>query len=376
MDNPFILEPYVCKELFCDREKEVKNLLSNCKNGINTTLISNRRLGKTGLIMRLFDEINQKKLSIFPIYADIYATKNLSDFIKCLTEAILDKYPQKTSFGNRFFKFIKSFRPVFSFDPITGSTQIEINYHSPNEKEQTLRSIFAFLEQQKTKILIAIDEFQQIREYPEKNVEAILRTHIQHLKNIRFIFCGSKKHIMFDIFSNAKNPFYSSTQFLKLGVIQKEKYRHFINSLFEKNKRKIETDALNFILEWTKQHTYYTQALCNQVFAAGTKKIAMQEVKRACKNIFLIYENIFFQYRALLTDNQWKFLIAVAKEKELHKFTASEFLNKHNIGTPANAKRALTALTDKELLCEHDSKEGKYYTVYDVFLARWLENEY
>jgi hypothetical protein len=112
------------------------------------------------------------------------------------------------------------------------------------------------------------------------------------------------------------------------------------------------------------------------VFAMGVKKITLQEVKQACKNIFLIHEAVFFQYRSLLTDNQWNFLIAVAKENPLYKVTATEFLNKHNIGTPANAKRILTALLQKELLCEHVTKQGKYYTVYDVFFARWLETEY
>ena len=376
MENPFILEPYLCKELFCDRETELKQLLFNYKNGINTTLIADRRLGKTGLIWRFFDELKHKRMRVCPIYVDIYATRNLSDFIRSLAEAILMTYPQKTTLGKRFLTFVKAFRPILSFDPITGAPQVQITYQTSTEKEQTLKTIFDFLEQQDISFIVAIDEFQQIREYPEQNMEAILRTYIQRLKNIRFVFSGSKKHIMMDIFSNAKKPFYASTQFLKLDIIQKDVYGEFIKDLLKKHGRKIEPDALDFILDWTKQHTYYTQVLCNHVFAMKIRKLTLQDVKQACKNIFLTHEAVFFQYRSLLTDNQWNFLIAVAKENRLFQATAIDFLRKYNIGTPANARRILSALLQKELLCEHITKEGKYYTVYDVFLARWLEVEY
>lgn len=376
MDNPFIVEPYQSKELFCDREVEIAQLLSNYKNGFNTTLIADRRMGKTGLIRRFFDEIKHEKLLVRPVYVDIYATHQLTDFVRCLTESILAEYPQQTTIGKRFFTFIKTFRPVLTFDPITGAPQVQIAYQTSVEKTQTLKNIFDFFEQQSVPFIIAIDEFQQIREYPEQNMEAILRTHIQTLRNIRFIFCGSKRHVMADIFSNAKKPFYASTQFLNMAAIQKEIYAGFIKDLFTKRGRKIEPEALDFILDWTRQHTYYTQVLSNHVFASGIKKITLNEIKQACKNIFLIHEAVFFQYRSLLTENQWKFLIAVAKEKAVHKITANDFLKRYNIGTPANAKRILSALLQKELLCEHISKEGKYYTVYDVFLSRWLETEY
>ena len=181
---------------------------------------------------------------------------------------------------------------------------------------------------------------------------------------------------MMDIFSNAKKPFYASTQFLKMEALRKEIYADFIKGLFEKRGRKIESEALEFILDWTRRHTYYTQVLSNHVFAFGIKTTTLNDVKRACKKIFLIHESMFFQYRSLLTENQWNFLIAVSKEKELHKVMANSFLTKYAIGTPANAKRILTALLQKEILCEHTTKEGKYYTVYDVFLSQWLDAEY
>lgn len=376
MKNPFIIKSYTSKELFCDRESELETLIRNCQNGIDTTLISQRRMGKSALIYRLFDEMEEQKIDFHTIYTDIYATRSLSDFIKFIAEAVLKAFPENSNFGRKFMVFIKSLRPMITYDSISGEPQVQILYQSEQEKEHTLKGLFDFLDSQDKKILLAIDEFQQIREYPEKNIEELLRTYIQRVKNIQFIFCGSKKHMMIDIFSNAKKPFYSSTQFITLDKIPWDKYHAFISHLFELNGRKIESDAVDYILEWTKRHTYYTQSLCNLIFSSGVKTISIAEVKEACVQILQMNETIFLQYRSLLTAGQWNFMIAVAKEQSVSQITAKAFLAKYDIGTPANSKRIVTALADKELIMENITKEGTSYAVYDLFLSRWLEREY
>lgn len=376
MKNPFIIKSYTSKELFCDRESELETLIRNCQNGIDTTLISQRRMGKSALIYRLFDEMEEQKIDFHTIYTDIYATRSLSDFIKFIAEAVLKAFPENSNFGRKFMVFIKSLRPMITYDSISGEPQVQILYQSEQEKEHTLKGLFDFLDSQDKKILLAIDEFQQIREYPEKNIEELLRTYIQRVKNIQFIFCGSKKHMMIDIFSNAKKPFYSSTQFITLDKIPWDKYHAFISHLFELNGRKIESDAVDYILEWTKRHTYYTQSLCNLIFSSGVKTISIAEVKEACVQILQMNETIFLQYRSLLTAGQWNFMIAVAKEQSVSQITAKAFLAKYDIGTPANSKRIVTALADKELIMESITKEGTSYAVYDLFLSRWLEREY
>lgn len=376
MKNPFIIKSYTSKELFCDRESELETLIRNCQNGIDTTLISQRRMGKSALIYRLFDEMEEQKIDFHTIYTDIYATRSLSDFIKFIAEAVLKAFPENSNFGRKFMVFIKSLRPMITYDSISGEPQVQILYQSEQEKEHTLKGLFDFLDSQDKKILLAIDEFQQIREYPEKNIEELLRTYIQRVKNIQFIFCGSKKHMMIDIFSNVKKPFYSSTQFITLDKIPWDKYHAFISHLFELNGRKIESDAVDYILEWTKRHTYYTQSLCNLIFSSGVKTISIAEVKEACVQILQMNETIFLQYRNLLTSGQWNFMIAVAKEQSVSQITAKAFLAKYDIGTPANSKRIVTALADKELIMENITKEGTSYAVYDLFLSRWLEREY
>jgi hypothetical protein len=254
--------------------------------------------------------------------------------------------------------------------------QIQIEYQSSQEVLFTLQGLFSFLEEQNTPIIIAIDEFQQIAEYPEKNVEALLRTHIQQLKNIQFIFCGSNKSMMTEMFSNAKRPFFGGSRLLYLDKIANTAYEPFIRNHFESNKKRIEDEALEAILSRTKSHTFYTQNLCNYIFSMKYKLIDIHVVNKAMAGILQENESFFFQYRKLLTPDQWNYMIAVAKENEVSQVTAQKFISKYNIGSPSNSRRILKSLIEKELIFENPSTEKPSYQIYDVFLSRWLEVKY
>jgi uncharacterized protein len=374
-NNPFLLKGYVSKEFFCDREKELEQLYSNVQNGIDTTLISARRMGKTGLIFRFFDHLREHG-DIKSIYVDIFSSRNLDEFIKLLAEAILLEFPEKTPMGKQFLEFIKGFRPLMGYDPLSGQPQIQINYQSAQEKEYTLQGLFSFLDNQGRQIVIAIDEFQQISDYPEKNIEALLRTYTQNLNNIRFIFCGSRKAMMINIFSSIKRPFFSTTQYLLLEKIDTEAYLLFIRNKFAESGIEITDEALTMVLDWSLVHTFYTQSLCNMLYYMADQTITIDLVKLACVELLKRNEPVFYQYRQLLTSAQWNFLIAIAKEGEIKQLTAQKFISRYEIGTPANARRISRSLLDKELLLEISIKKETSYRVYDVFLSRWLENEY
>ena len=373
MENPFIIKSYESKDLFCDREEELQLMLRNCINGTDMTLISQRRVGKTGLVLRMFDELHDVRPDIHTIYFDIFASRNIDDFIKLMAEATIKRFPSKTSMGTKLLTFIRSLRPQLSFDTITGEPQLQIAYQTAHEKEYTLRGLFDFLDSQNEKIVIAIDEFQQIRDYPEQNMEALLRTYIQQTHNLTFIFCGSKKHMMADIFANEKKPFYNSTTFVSLDKISEESYSTFIRRLFNERQRSITDEALQFILDWTRRHTYYTQQLCHTVYANESKSITIDDVKIACEELMKQGEAVYLQYRQMLTDKQWGYLIAVAKEGSVKQITASAFLKDHKIGTPSVSRRLAEALCEKGLLNDNVTLEGISYSLNDVFLSHWME---
>ncbi|MDR3328190.1 MAG: ATP-binding protein, partial [Prevotellaceae bacterium] len=150
--NPFITSGYVSKRYFCNRKKELAALLNNMQNGVNTTLVSPRRMGKTGLIHRAFEECKDFGC----VYVDIMPTRSIEDFNRVLSAAIFNKFSEKTSIGKKFFAFLRGFRPLISYDSITGQPQIEISYQMESQKPQTLKSILQFLNAQDRRIIVAI----------------------------------------------------------------------------------------------------------------------------------------------------------------------------------------------------------------------------
>ena len=135
----------------------------------------------------------------------------------------------------------------------------------------------------------------------------------------------------------------------------------------------IETEAIDFILDWTRVHTYYTQTLCNKVYTQNNPKIDLEDVYHACDSLLREQENVFYYYRNLLTQGQWKLLKSIAKEDEVHQPTGFDFISTYNLGNPASVKRSLESLINKEMVIRKEDENGNYYQVYDCFLSRWLE---
>ena len=372
IENPFLVSGYRTPHYFCDRINETKLLCDHFKNGKNTTLFSIRRLGKTGLINHVFSALSKSK-KIVCIYVDIYTTTNLKEFTNTLATAIYNVFPEKKGFGKKIVDAILGLRPVISYDGLTGMPEISLNFTQTRQYEKTIQQIFTFLDNQNIQTVLAIDEFQQILEYPEKNVESILRTYIQPLKNINFIFCGSNQKMMHEIFGNAKRPFFASCTNMHLGNISNENYTAFIKMHFSENKKNIESEAIEYILEFTHSHTYYTQYVCNRIYAEGLKKIMADDVKAICKNILLENENTYLQYRNLLTVQQWKLLTAIAKAEKTGKLHSKDFLKKYDLGTTSTVSRSIISLLEKEMVYLSNDSTQNYYSVYDKFLMRWLQ---
>ena len=311
--NPFLLTGYISPKYFCDRENETSRIIDAIKNNRNLTLFSHRRIGKTGLLYHVFYKIQKdKKYSTF--YLDIQDTSTLNEFIKELAQTVIGKFD---SFSERIIKNIgkvfSGLRPTISYDSLTGEPKINFEITNFQEASISLIQIINYLEKQNKHIVVAIDEFQQILNYPEKNVEALLRKNIQKSKNIVFIFAGSHKHMMISMFKNHNRPFYQSSELMDLGKIDFNKYKKFIIKKFTEGNKTITDTEVDYILEWTKLHTFYKQFLCNKLFSLYTNKITLNTIKKTTKEILEENRAVFYNYKNLLSLNQWKLLKAIAK---------------------------------------------------------------
>ena len=373
--NPFFTVGYKSEEYFCDRKTELDRLYSNANNGVKTTLISARKYGKSTLIYRLFDVLNKEKEWIC-IYIDIYSTQNLKELTELIAVNVIKKFPPKQSIGKRFLEFFKGLRSVLSYDALTGQPEVHFEFTQAREYERTLNAILLFLDEQKLPVLLAIDEFQQVALYPERNTEALLRTIIQTLHNVHFIFSGSNQHLMVEIFNSAKRPFFSSTQSMSLAEIPADLYSEFIMRHFTENKREIQPETIDFILEWTCNHTYYTQVVCNKLYASHQSKPDLTFTKLICSQILEAEKSTFLQYRNLLTDFQWHLLIAIAKEEKVYQPQSKIFIQKYKLGAASTVKKAVDSLASKEMIFLQSDSTSSYYRIYDVFLMRWLQATY
>jgi hypothetical protein len=370
LKNPFEIAAYSGPEYFCDRKIECEKLISALSNNRNVTLISQRRLGKTSLIQHVFYCITKKNKNIRCFYVDIFATQNLHDFVLSFGKAVigkLDNYSE--SIVKQISSFFKSFRPVFSFDAITGVPTVSFDIKK-ELTEQSLQEIFSYLQQSGKRIYIAIDEFQQITEYPEKGVEALLRSYIQFLPNVKFIFSGSKKHIMDDIFSTANRPFFQSTQKMGLKEIPLEAYRKFALDLFQSYKKSISVEVFDYIYNEMSGNTQYVQLLLNKTFALKKKNCSIKDVNNLINEVLEEENATYKTYCELITKGQISVLRAIAREGKVSQPYDTKFMQKHNLTAPSSVRLALNALIDKTLVLKD---EDNNYCVYDRFFSLWLK---
>lgn len=368
LQNPFPVSIYQGPDYFCDREQEALKLVSNISSGISSALISIRRIGKTALLKHVLSRLPQGTKGI---YVDILETENLNQFLNHLGTALLIAESEQTGTGRKIWKFIKSLRPVITFETLTGAPQASFDL-KPRQTEQSIDSILSFLDSQPFRTIIAIDEFQQITNYPEKNVDSWLRTRMQQLKNTVFIFSGSQQHIMSELFASPKRPFFRSTSIINLEKLGFDVYRDFIIAQFKRYDKEISREITEEILMWGERYTYYIQLICNRVFAATQKQVTSDTWKRQVYELLKEQEIVFFGYRNMLTRNQWQMLKAIAQEGKVFKPTGQEFLRQYGLLNSASALRALQSLIKYELVFrDFDSAGTPFYSIYDVLFQKW-----
>ncbi len=370
MKNPFLISSYKKPEFFCDRNNETKQLKNALKNGRNIVLLSLRRMGKTGLIMHLFYKLKSDK-TIHTLYLDIMNTKSSEDFVNKLAEAVLINYHSKSKqLFNKVLNFFTKFNPIITFDQHTGIPTIEIKPHSKEQSKKSIGTILNFLENQNKQIIIAIDEFQQITNYPDEQFEAFLRSHIQHLNNVNFIFSGSQQHLLTAMFSSYSRPFYQSSDFLKLERIQKKTYTEFIIKKFASTEKSVSKEIVSDLLDWADVYTFYVQNLFNKLWYSSEGMVTNELAEFAKQQILDERQYIYSNLRNLLTKVQYNLLVAIAKSHGINQPTSNEFLRTYNLGTPSTVNTALKILIAKEIVY----KEFSTYQVYDVFLMKWIQN--
>jgi len=350
--NPFKFGTIVKGHDFCGREKEIEDLISDIESKTNITIISPRRYGKSSLILNVFDRLE----GINTIYIDLMGITNANDFLDIYVRAFLEKLG-----GIR--KITSSFRKLF---PNIEDMQINFGAFGVNFKvSPTIRNIeevISLPEKLEGKVVVALDEFQEITNIKEIDLLALFRKKAQMFENTTFIFSGSRRHIMNDIFSNLEKPFYRFSKIYNLGPLNKTDVVGFISQKFNSTDISIEKEIAEKIYDISNGHPYYIQYLSHSLWNLVNKKgkCKMEDLEEAIKQVLLSEKPMFETLWDSLTANQKMVLKSVAFEVSPYDLEISA----------GSVKSALDKLRKIDVI----EKVDKRYKIIDPFFARWLKN--
>ena len=371
--NPFVTKGYAGSEFFCDRERETNDILSLLTNENNLAIISPRRLGKTDLIRHCFAQPDIKD-NYHTFLIDIYATNSLRDFVYEFGKAIMDDLkPKGRKVWGRFVSTLKSLKSEISFD-INGNPVWGIGLGNMENPTVTLDEIFYYLEHADKPCIVAIDEFQQITNYNDgKNIEAALRTHIQHCCQTTFLFAGSKRHLMSEVFTSPSRPFYQSVITMGLAPISLEKYVEFARRQFREYGKDVETKVIETVYTQFHGVTSCLQRVMNVLFfrTAPNECCTTDMVEEAVNYLLDLYSDNYETQMSQMSERQRTLFRAITAEGQVRGLTGSAFIRKYRLLSASSVMSAAKALLDKDLI----TQEQGAYSIYDQFFALWLRRQ-
>lgn len=370
MKNPFVTNGYAGAEYFCDRIEESKIIGDLLCNENNVALISPRRLGKTDLIWHIFNnETFQRDYYCFIV--DIYATKSLNDFVNMFGKAVIDTLrPQGKKVWEKFISMVSSLRSEISFD-MNGMPVWSVGLGTINNPAVTLNEIFSYLDNSDKPCIVAIDEFQQIVRYEDETIEAIIRTYVQRCTNAHFIFSGSQRHLMNEMFTSPARPFYQSVAIINLQPLALDVYTDFCVAKFEQVGKYIERDVVRILYERFDAVTSYMHRILNVLFSKTNKGEICNAimVDEAIDLIIRLssdtYESLFYQ----MPEKQRMLFLAIAREGKVKEITGGTFVRKHKLISSSSVNSALKGLLEKDFI----TMDKNMYCVYDHFFVLWLK---
>lgn len=372
MEKAFVYGMSVGGNNFTDRIEETKRIKLDFENGVNVILISPRRMGKTSLIKKVISEIDNPMLKI--IYMDIYDCRSEYDFYNRFAETIMK------STGNHLEqvmenikRFLVRISPKISFSPepnseFSVSLGITPKDYSP---EEILNLPERIAKEQGVRLVVCIDEFQQIGEFTDSlTIQKRLRGVWQHHQNVSYCFFGSKKHLMENIFQNRRMPFYQFGEMLHLKCIPTIYWVPFICSRFEKYGKKIAEEYASRICQVVKNYSSYVQQLAWNVMAETEKEVNEESFEEGMKALLEQNSSLFIQQTDGLTTYQLNFIRLLCKD--IHSgFTTQAISEIYPLGSKSNIDRIKKSLVDKEIITIE--KDGIFLA--DSVFELWFKRE-
>ena len=376
--NPFFTGISIPDEFFCDRQKETLAIIDLIRNGNNIVLKAQRRIGKSSLILHIFNQ-PQIKQQYNTLYIDLFGTKNRDDFhLAFQNELINAPFAKSAKIKQNFEVLLKGLHiSLGEYNPATGNYSLPSIGSTPSQIPLLpLEELFDYLEHTSKPNLVAFDEFQQIQYYPER-MAAIIRSFTQKMNNAKFIFCGSSKHLLTEMFQIANQPFYKSAQPLEIMPLPADTYSAFCKKLFQDYHKDITNEAVELLYLLFSGETAPMQETMNQVFSK-TPVHAVADIESVKDAVNALLESRDTSYREILNRldraNTRNTLFSIAAMGIADNLTSSQIMKHYHLDNASSVQKSLLALQDEKSPLIRKLTKG-VYVIDDRLFELWIARE-
>ena len=361
MENPFKFSGIVEAPAFCNRQNEQREIKQYIENSQNVLLYSHRRYGKSSLILHIFRGLK----NITPVYIDLYGTTRTEEFIAAFLKGVSAIESQLDRLMKTIREAIRSIGVNFTVDPATGMPTATPVFNKAAEG-RTIDELFSFIQKlsKKKKMVIAFDEFQEVATYGGDTFEKNLRRSIQMHDSVAYIFSGSQRHLLTDMFSDRKRAFYMLATSYPLGKIDTADYKSWINDLYQSAGRKIEDAFIEDVVDRCENHPMYVQEFFfNLWMDENLTYETLDMIERG------VVEKRMAEYSYAwdaLSLNQKRALKLIAGTAGKYIFSA-ENLDRYGFKTASQVTAALKGIENMGMVDKNTA-----WKVHDPFFKRWL----
>ena len=373
-DSPFIYGTIVSIQSFTNREAESAKLQSNLLNGINTTIISPRRWGKSSLVEKVIIDINKKDKKTKTVIIDLFSVSSEEEFLEQFAREVIkassSKWQEWMSSGKEFFKKLIP-KLSLGIDPTTDFS-LSFDWHElKKNSDEVLNLPETIAKKRGIKFIICLDEFQNLSSFNDYLFfEKKLRACWQRHKSVTYCLYGSKRHMMTDIFNNPSKPFYRFGDIMLLQKIETKKWVSFICKSFAATDKQIDEKTAGIIPLVMKNHSWYVQQLAHYAWNVTHKRATTTEIYTALKELINANTPLYQKETESISHTQLNLLKAVAKNET--QFTSTAVMINYQLGTPRNVSKNKTLLINNDIIHEINNK----FEFVDPAFELWFKKQF
>ena len=377
MINPFEYGGIVSSSSFCNRKNELKELRRFVENSGKLFMYGERRIGKSSLLYHLIDNLSEDKFIVS--YIDVWRCTDTSDFIRECAKAIGSTNSlSPKGLLQRAKNLFTGLTPALTVDDY-GKPQLTFStVHRKNETpllSEVLSAPGRIAESSPNQqVLVVFDEFQEIRNFNDDRIERVLRSEVQKHHNVAYIFCGSRKHMLIEMFLKGGSPLYRSAAHYPIDCIALEHWIPFIKERFLLKGISLKNSVIEDIFELTEGHPYYTQVICD-ILWDSCESGNEPDADKFSEALRTVLDRESAGYNAVwesLPSNPRKMLIAAAFEEPLLHPFSGEIVSRYNLANPSSARNGLEYLITHDLI----EQSNNTYCISDRFIALWLRRRF